>query len=299
MFEDRKETDLNRQKFNEEISSLFDDDDDDDFDEADIRSKSVSKKRRKRNKKEKQKRNSGKADYGFDDNRGGLFKRKNRDNYEDVSFDDDFDDDLPESKPRTSEFYDRDGNPIEVRTVKKPPQHVFLKVCITLVLTILGLGLWGYYNTDFDQNGVGYVVPLELYPKRAYMNKADDLLNYILSMDTTFDEDTYFLATDYATMYAKLNKEAAELKEKTNEFSRYPSVPSDFKGYHTDLINMSISIQECIKNLIKSYDDPEYESYREAVMIDYYKDLNNIKKMRQDYESDLFSNMPIGEEGKE
>ena len=37
MFEDRKETDLNRQKFNEEISSLFDDDDDDDFDEADIR----------------------------------------------------------------------------------------------------------------------------------------------------------------------------------------------------------------------------------------------------------------------
>lgn len=85
MFEDRKETDLNRQKFNEEISSLFDDDDDD-FDEADIRAKSVSKKRRKRNKKEKQKRNSGKADYGFDDNKGGLFKRKTRDNYEDVSF---------------------------------------------------------------------------------------------------------------------------------------------------------------------------------------------------------------------
>lgn len=296
MFEDRKETDLNRQKFNEEISSLFDDDDDDDFDEADIRSKSVSKKRRKRNKKEKQKRNSGKADYGFDDNKGGLFKRKTRDNYEDVSFDDDFDEDLPESKPRISEFYDRDGNPIEVRTVKKPPQHVFLKVCITFVLTILGLGLWGYYNTDFDKNGVGYVVPLELYPKRAYMNKADDLLNYILSMDATFDEDTYFLATDYATMYAKLNKEASELKEKTNEFSRYPNVPSDFKGYHTDLINMSISIQECIKNLIKSYDDPEYESYREAVMVDYYKDLNNIKKMRQDYEADLFSNMPIGEE---
>ena len=80
MFEDRKETDLNRQKFNEEISSLFDDDDDDDFDEADIRSKSVSKKRRKKNKKEKQKRNSGKADYGFDDNKGGLFKRKTRDN---------------------------------------------------------------------------------------------------------------------------------------------------------------------------------------------------------------------------
>ena len=34
-------------------------------------------------------------------------------------------------------------------------------------------------------------------------------------------------------------------------------------------------------------------------MIDYYKDLNNIKKMRQDYEADLFSNMPIGEEGEE
>ena len=62
---------------------------------------------------------------------------------------------------------------------------------------------------------------------------------------------------------------------------------------------MSISIQECIKNLIKSYDDPEYESYREAVMIDYYKDLNNIKKMRQDYEADLFSNMPIEEEAEE
>ena len=95
-------------------------------------------------------------------------------------------------------------------------------------------------------------------------------------------------------MSAKLTREQENLQKETNTFSKTLSVPKDYTTYHQDLINFSISIQECIQNLIKNKDASDYEDYREEVIKEYLQDLNKIKKNRELIESNLFRNMAEG-----
>ena len=134
----------------------------------------------------------------------------------------------------------------------------------------------------------------QLFEERAYVLKADRLLNTILAMDESFDEDTYYLPSDYTNMSAKLTREQENLQKATNTFSKTLSVPKDYTTYHQDLINFSISIQECIQNLIKNKDASDYEDYREEVIKEYLQDLNKIKKNRELIEANLFRNMAEG-----
>ena len=206
------------------------------------------------------------------------------------------------SQPRPGKpvYYDRDGNIIDDGNDEedKPrwtKQRITKWVIIALVISMISLLGWGWYNTDFDKDGNAYVVPLELLPNRAYIRKADKVLNEILSMDKSFDEDTYYLPTDYSSMYSKLTKEKNELNDVTNELSRYVNVPEDYEGYQTDLINFSLSIQDCIENLIKNREATDYEDYREEVYSEYLQDLNSIKKQRKEIETELFSNVTTDE----
>ena len=115
-------------------------------------------------------------------------------------------------------------------------------------------------------------------------------------MDKTFDEDTYYLPTDYSNMYSKLTKVKKTLNESTNDLSRYVNVPEDYQGYHSDLINFSLSIQDCIDNLIKNREATDYEDYREEVFAEYLQDLNSIKKQRKEIETELFINVTSDDE---
>lgn len=198
--------------------------------------------------------------------------------------------------PDNRVYYDRDGRVIE-NDDDSDDRPVWTRawiakwIIIAVVVSMVALLGWGGYNTDFDENGKAYVVPLELLPERAYIRKADKLLNVILSMDKTFDEDTYYLPTDYSNMYSKLTKVKKSLNESTNELSRYVNVPEDYQGYHTNLINFSLSIQDCIDNLIKNREATDYEDYREEVFAEYLQDLNSIKKQRKEIETELFRNI--------
>lgn len=198
--------------------------------------------------------------------------------------------------PDNRVYYDRDGRIIENEddSDDRPAwtrARIAKWIIIAVVVSMVALLGWGGYNTDFDENGKAYVVPLELLPERAYIRKADKLLNVILSMDKTFDEDTYYLPTDYSNMYSKLTKVKKSLNESTNELSRYVNVPEDYQGYHTNLINFSLSIQDCINNLIKNREATDYEDYREEVFAEYLQDLNSIKKQRKEIETELFRNI--------
>ena len=202
--------------------------------------------------------------------------------------------------PDNHVYYDRDGNIIEDDDkIDKPAwtkPRIAKWVTIAVIISLVSLTAWGGYNTDFDKNGKAYVVPLELLPERAYIRKADKLLNVILSMDKTFDEDTYYLPTDYSNMYSKLTKVKKTLNESTNDLSRYVNVPEDYQGYHSDLINFSLSIQDCIDNLIKNREATDYEDYREEVFAEYLQDLNSIKKQRKEIETELFINVTSDDE---
>lgn len=337
--QDGQQSKKQRERLNEQLSSLFDDD----FEEDEIPKKSKRKSHKKRRDYD---------DYDdYDDDydsysdydksskkhkKFSLFSKKNEDDdLDDVNdmsdlfdYDDDSDDydDIPEvhskkkakqkpkpkpkkkakekfdeedeDKPRKPVYYDIDGNELEddeyPDIVYRNPKSTLTKVLIGVLVCFIAFVGWGWYNTDFDFEGNAYVVSEQLFEERAYVLKADRLLNTILAMDESFDEDTYYLPSDYTNMSAKLTREQENLQKATNTFSKTLSVPKDYTTYHQDLINFSISIQECIQNLIKNKDASDYEDYREEVIKEYLQDLNKIKKNRELIEANLFRNMAEG-----
>lgn len=168
------------------------------------------------------------------------------------------------------------------------------KVIIGILIAIGAFGLfifWGYWNTDFDQNGTAYVVPLELHYERHYLQEADKVLQMMLNIDKTLAEDTAQLPTKYSEKSTLLTKEMNELKSQTTSFSKYVNVPDNFQTYHSLLINFSLKTQEFMKNLLNNYSSSDYEAFRQSGLKDYESYFYSVKQARRDLESIAFGNM--------
>lgn len=168
------------------------------------------------------------------------------------------------------------------------------KIIIGILIAIGAFGLfifWGYWNTDFDQNGTAYVVPLELHYERHYLQEADKVLQMMLDIDKTLAEDTAQLPTNYSEKSTLLTKEMNELKSQTTSFSKYVNVPDNFQTYHSLLINFSLKTQEFMKNLLNNYSSSDYEAFRQSGLKDYESYFYSVKQARRDLESIAFGNM--------
>lgn len=183
---------------------------------------------------------------------------------------------------------------IETQSPKKIARW---KIVVPLLfLSIISLGLIGYFNTDFDNNGRAYMVPLELHYERKFIKQSDDLLNTILDINKSIDTDTAQLSNNYVNISSKLNDEMSTLKSKTTAFSKYVSVPSKFKSYHSQLITFSLSTQQFVEKLVKNYNDTDYESFRESGLSDYFSSLEKVKQARTDIDNIIFRNMEVKNE---
>ena len=168
------------------------------------------------------------------------------------------------------------------------------KIIIGILIAIGAFGLfifWGYWNTDFDQNGTAYVVPLELHYERHYLKEADKVLQMMLDIDKTLAEDTAQLPTNYSEKSTLLTKEMNELKSQTTSFSKYVNVPDNFQTYHSLLINFSLKTQEFMKNLLNNYSSSDYDAFRQSGLKDYESYFYSVKQARRDLESIAFGNM--------
>lgn len=168
------------------------------------------------------------------------------------------------------------------------------KIIIGILIAIGAFGLfifWGYWNTDFDQNGTAYVVPLELHYERHYLQEADKVLQMMLDIDKTLAEDTAQLPTNYSEKSTLLTKEMNELKSQTTSFSKYVNVPDNFQTYHSLLINFSLKTQEFMKNLLNNYSSSDYDAFRQSGLKDYESYFYSVKQARRDLESIAFGNM--------
>lgn len=168
------------------------------------------------------------------------------------------------------------------------------KIIIGILIAIGAFGLfifWGYWNTDFDKNGIAYVVPLELHYERHYLQEADKVLQMMLDIDKTLAEDTAQLPTNYSEKSTLLTKEMNELKSQTTSFSKYVNVPDNFQTYHSLLINFSLKTQEFMKNLLNNYSSSDYDAFRQSGLKDYESYFYSVKQARRDLESIAFGNM--------
>lgn len=190
--------------------------------------------------------------------------------------------------------YDYDDDDYELDTDTGETKRKIIKIILSLLVVIGAIGLfifWGYWNTDFDDNGTAYIVPLEQHYERRYLKEADKVLSYIIEIDSTLTEDTAQLPSSYSEMSTKLTKEMNTLTSLTTSFSKYVNVPDNFQTYHSLLINFSLKTQEFMKNLLNNYASTDYEAFRTSGLQDYEDYFYQVKEARKDLDSVAFSNM--------
>lgn len=189
------------------------------------------------------------------------------------------------------DYLDKDSGYIYVN--KKRPKSNIPKIWIiifTVILSISSLGVIGYINTDFDDNGNAYVIPLNIHYKRKYAQTSDDVLDYINEINDELKSNIDSLPNNYLLISDKMTKQVDTLKTKTNKLSRYTSIPKDFKSYHSSLLNFSLLTQEYLTNLIENYSNSNYEEFAYNGMNDFRDYLSEINSLRVQMDSVLFSN---------
>lgn len=163
-------------------------------------------------------------------------------------------------------------------------------ITISIILSIASLGVIGYINTDFDDNGTAYVIPLNIHYKRKYAQMSDNVLDYINDINDDLQSNITNLPSNYLLISDEMTKEVDTLKAKTNELSRYTNIPKDFQSYHSSLLNFSLLTQEFLTNLINNYSNNNYEEFAYNGMNDFRNYLSEMNSLRVQMDSVLFSN---------
>lgn len=174
-------------------------------------------------------------------------------------------------------------------TIKKSQKWPY--ILLASVVIISSLGIIGYINTDFDEEGNSYIIPLNIHYKRRYAMMSDKVLDYINEISGNLERNINKLPNDFLTISNKLAEEIENLKNKTDTLSRYTNVPKDLQNYHSSLLNFSLLTQEFLQNLISSYNQSNYEEFAYNGLMDFNGYLREINSLRVQMDNSLFSNM--------
>lgn len=183
--------------------------------------------------------------------------------------------------------------PYEEIDFDEPHFHIpgFVWILLGGILSIFALGFIGYYNTDFSSSGQTYLVPLEVRYERQYVQKTDELLNYLLDMDKTLESDLTSLDSNYVSASNRLSQQKQELAALTNSLSRYTGIPTKFESYQKLLLNHSISLQNFIDTALERSQKSGYQEYLLNALVDYEESFEDVKQGRLEIEDEIFRNM--------
>lgn len=152
---------------------------------------------------------------------------------------------------------------------------------------IIGLGV---FNTDF-RNGHAYIVPLDVHYEREYINRSDDVYDYLMKLADELPEQAQALPNNYISMSNKIQDEKDTLKSKTDKLSRYTNVPKTLNAYHSKLLNLSILTQEYLQNLLDNYTHSDYMAFAESGYSDFTNALADIHTLRVQINSLIHRNI--------
>ena len=229
----------------------------------------------------------------------GLFSRF-RKRKPDDEMDEDDDEDNAQPVYDTSDMLGRDylhepGAELEHDEDEDEPYGMYkmpVKKLIAIGVTafaaiIIGLGV---FNTDF-RNGHAYIVPLDVHYEREYINRSDDVYDYLMKLADELPEQAQALPNDYISMSNKIQDEKDTLKSKTDKLSRYTNVPKTLNAYHSKLLNLSILTQEYLQNLLDNYTHSDYMAFAESGYSDFTNALADIHTLRVQINSLIHRNI--------
>ena len=159
-----------------------------------------------------------------------------------------------------------------------------------LIFFVAG-GLCGYANTDFDENGIAYVVPLEIHYERRYVKESDKVLEECIEIANSIESDGISLINNFVYLSTKLSSESASLSRDTTELSRFIGVPTSMEAYHAALLNFSIKTQKFIQTLLDNYTHQDYRLFLDKGVSDLKSELRTLLNLRNQIDREIFRNM--------
>lgn len=169
--------------------------------------------------------------------------------------------------------------------------NIWCVVSVISILAVFLIGLIGYNNTDFDKNGNAYIIPLELHYERRYVKQSDKVLEDIISIAESINEDAEHLVGNYIYLSTKLNEEVESLKANATELSRYIGVPTNMDSYHSSILNFSIKTQNFIMTLLTNYTHEDFIAFKDKGVYDLETELSTLINFRRQIDEEIFRNM--------
>lgn len=150
---------------------------------------------------------------------------------------------------------------------------------IVIVAIIIGLFVFGYFETDFNTDGEPQIVSIETRNERMYVNKSDELLQEIIDCASYIEENTSDMS-DYITISAEIQKQYDSLNTNTTKLSKYTNVPSSMETYHTKLLNVSLGVQKLQTEILQNYQNSDYSDWRTSNIASMDSSLDTLHDMR-------------------
>ena len=150
---------------------------------------------------------------------------------------------------------------------------------IVIVAIIIGLFVFGYFETDFNTDGEPQIVSIETRNERIYVNKSDELLQEIIDCASYIEENTSDMS-DYITISAEIQKQYDSLNADTTKLSKYTNVPSSMETYHTKLLNVSLGVQKLQTEILQNYQNSDYSDWRTSNIASMDSSLDTLHDMR-------------------
>lgn len=150
---------------------------------------------------------------------------------------------------------------------------------IVIVAIIIGLFVFGYFETDFNTDGEPQIVSIETRNERMYVNKSDELLQEIIDCASYIEENTSDMS-DYITISAEIQKQYDSLNADTTKLSKYTNVPSSMETYHTKLLNVSLGVQKLQTEILQNYQNSDYSDWRTSNIASMDSSLDTLHDMR-------------------
>lgn len=148
-----------------------------------------------------------------------------------------------------------------------------------IIAVIIGLFVFGYFETDFNTDGEPTVVSIETRNERMYVNKSDELLQEVIDCASYIEENTADMS-DYITISAEIQKQYDSLNADTTKLSKYTNVPSSMETYHTKLLNVSLGVQKLQTEILQKYQNSDYSDWRTSNIASMDSSLDTLHDMR-------------------
>lgn len=171
---------------------------------------------------------------------------------------------------------------------------LWIRILISLVCMALvsgGMVLFGYWQSDISNQEEAYLIPLEIRYERSYVAASDQLMDFLLRIDQTIQDDLMTLPENAVEKGAVLSAIQKDLQNQVNAVSRYVGVPVKFEPYQKQLINFSLSLSKMLSSAMESYAKDGYSDYILSALNDYQNEFESLKRSRLQIEQEIFRNM--------